>query len=377
MLPKIKPGLILSASMVLAILPLPSLAQGTSQAVRDISHMQVDERLLRDAVASRTLTWLTGSSSNNDYVSVGRLANFFGFVGLRVASGHSLTRSAVGQDALSVLTQTQHDALVSLLEDQREAFRETQIARYNMNRALEGLLIGEKISQSEFLDLGRAYSSHEAELGRVIGQRLGQVAQTLNPDQEKALADIRAAHISGQAVQISRRGFRIDLSREDKQELFNIASRFLTWTTGSQAFNDFETVGKPSQHFGFVSLRIDSNHGVRRGDVSKEVQAMLTDGQREFLETAVVHDTQRFEDFLRVRSQLMRTLEVALTGATIDSAEVKRLGAELGEIEASMTWAQANAMLKVREDMSEAQLSDLLAMRAKYTTTEQGALPDE
>ena len=104
---------------------------------------------------------------------------------------------------------------------------------------------------------------------------------------------------------------------------------------------------------------------------------MLTDGQCEFLETAVVHDTQRFEDFLRVRFQLMRTLEVALTGATIDSAEVKRLGAELGEIEASMTWAQANAMLKVREDMSEAQLSDLLAMRAKYTTTEQGALPDE
>lgn len=47
-------------------------------AVRNISKIEVDEAKLREAVASRVLTWLTGRSSNNDYVSVGRLANFLG-----------------------------------------------------------------------------------------------------------------------------------------------------------------------------------------------------------------------------------------------------------------------------------------------------------
>ncbi len=368
---------VLLALIAVPLLSFSAFAQDRAVALRDITNQQVDERRLREAVASRTLTWLTGSSSNNDYISVGRTANFFGFVALRVSSGQSLTRSAVAQDTLAVLTDDQRGGLVALLEDQKPAHERTLNARHQMNRALEGMLVGEVISEEAFLELGRVYGAAEAELGRVIGQRLGDVAQTLTPDQQMALHDIRTAYISGQGDQIARQPARLRLSQEDKQELVNLAARLLSWTTGSQEFNDFEVVGKPSQHFGFVSLRIESNHGVQRGSVANEVLALLRPDQQQMLDAAAIQNAEVFEDFLAVRAQLMRTLEGALSGATIDASQVAQIGASVGEIEASMTWAQALAMLNVRNSLSDAQSADLLAMRAKYTGTILDTLPDD
>ena len=95
-----KYGFSMLVAGLLATTSIPSFAKTNVKPVQDISQIEVDEEKLRHAVASRTLTWLTGSSSNNDYVSVGRLANFFGFVALRVSSGHSLSRSAVAKETL-------------------------------------------------------------------------------------------------------------------------------------------------------------------------------------------------------------------------------------------------------------------------------------
>lgn len=370
---------LVAALLVVAIFhSLPAAAQGDANVIRDISEIQVDEERLRQAVASRTLTWLTGSSSNNDHVSVGRLANFFGFVALRVSSGHSLKRSAVAKSTLAVMTEPQLDALVALVEDQKAPFERTQAARYEMNRALEGLLVGEMISEDEFLELGAAYGASEAELGRVIGQGLGEVAQTLTADQQAGLAAIRAANLAGRGHESESGGVKVRMGKEDKQELVNIAARLLSWTTGSEEFNDFEVVGKPSQHFGFVSLRMESNHGVRRSDVANEVWNMLTPDQQQMIDAAVDYNAKAFGEFLAVRGQLMRTLETALAGEVIDVNRVRELGSAVGSIEGSMTWAQATAMLGVRSSMSEAQLNDLLAMRAKYTAgVETASLPED
>lgn len=196
-------------------------------------------------------------------------------------------------------------------------------------------------------------------------------------DQQAALAEIRAAHISGQSDLIDRQGDQFRLPREDWQELVNIVVRFLRWTTGSPEFNDFEVVGRPSQHFGFVSVRIASNHGVRRGQVAKEVLGLLAQDQHQMLDVAATHDVQTFGAFWDIRAQLTRTLEVALDGGVIDAAEVARLGAAVGEVEARMTWARATAMLNVRNSLTDAQSFDLLALRARYADTEQGIRPED
>jgi len=354
----------------LLVLSSSVTAQVIDPALRDIQKIEVTEKQLLEAVASRTLTWLTGSSTNNDHISVGRLSNYFGFVGLRVGSGHSLTRSDVANDTLAVLNEDQRNALITLLDIQKVSYEEVKTARLQMNRALEGLLVGENISENDFIELGRNYGRYEAKLGSVIAQRLGDIAQTLTPKQRATLTHLRTMHISGKGHEIKRQKLKLKLSREDKQELVNLSARFLSWLTGSQMYNDFEVVGKPSQHFGFVSLRKEANHGVKRGDVAKEVIEMLTPSQLKMLTTSAAHNNKEFEKFLTTRSKLMRTLEASLSGESINPKQVRQFGEWVGEIEANMTWAQATAMLQVRNSMSNTQTLSLLALRDKYVAVE-------
>lgn len=361
------------ACLVAASLAQPLVAQTGGTALRDLSGHDVNEAQLRSAVASRTLTWLTGTSANNDYISVGRMANFFGFVALRVSSGQSLTRAHVARDTLAVLAPSQIEILVTLLDAQIPPHATTHASRVEMNRALERLLVGEDVTQEAFLALGRSYGAAEAELGRVIAQHFGELAVSLTPDQLTSLAMIRTAHAAGQPDTIPAPERRVRLPNVDRQELVNLAARFLSWTTGSPEFNDFEVVGKPSQHFGFVSLRLASGHSVRRGAVAGEVLDLLKSDQAQMLDVAVEQNAELFPAFLAVRAQLMRELEVALQGRGIDPETVRRLGAEVGEIEARMTWAQANAMLNVRDALSAEQLDALLAMRARYTVEDDNA----
>ncbi|MEL7026286.1 MAG: hypothetical protein AAGO57_03515, partial [Pseudomonadota bacterium] len=231
-------------------------------------------------------------------------------------------------------------------------------------------LVGEGVTQDDFLQLGRTYGAAEAELGRVIAQRFGEVAASLTTDQRERLALIRVAHTAGEPDRVPDAGGRIRLPGVDRQELVNLAARFLSWTTGSPEFNDFEVVGKPSQHFGFVSLRLASGHSVRRGAVSREVLDLLTPDQRLMLDVSVQQNAALFPEFLAERAELMRALEVALKGQQINRETVMQLGAKVGEIEARMTWAQAKAMLSVRDALAAEQLDALLDMRARYTVTE-------
>ncbi|WP_147094850.1 hypothetical protein [Vibrio superstes] len=332
-----------------------------------MTQQQVDEKALTDAIASRTLSWLTGSSSNNDYISVGRLANYFGFVGLRVASGHSLSRSQVAKQTLAVLDKKQTEILLELVEDQKAPFKQVIESRYEINRALEGLLVGESLSRTDFLLLGQDYGQSEAELGRVIAQSFGQLIPTLTNEQREQLQTIREAHLAGRGHELSFDGPKLKMSKADKKELTNLAARLLSWSTGSAEFNDFEVVGKPSQHFGFVSLRIESNHGVKRGKVSKEVMSLLTDKQgKQLQQTAKINNSQ-FQEFMQARGKLLRTLEVALEGEVIDKTKVIEYGKQTGILEASMTWEQAQVMLEIRQSLTQEQASTLLDMRRRYT----------
>ena len=103
---------------------------------------------------------------------------------------------------------------------------------------------------------------------------------------------------------------------------------------------------------------------------------MLTPAQREILSAAAAHDFKVFSAFIEARGHLMRSLEVALAGETINAAKIHRLGASVGELEATMTWSQAMAMMQIRKTMTDKQSTDLLDMRTKYTAM-QKHIPDD
>lgn len=344
-----------------------------NDALRVVDEGHVTEKQQMDAVLSRLLTWTTGGARENDYISVGRLANFFGFVKLRVSSDHTLTRAAVGQATWMILDDQQQKQLLELLENQQTPFQQTIQHRVAVNRLLESLQRADNISFDEFSQVYLQYALAEAELGRVIAQALGTIVKSLDNAQIERLSQLRHQFISGtfeknkaEKVKGEKGNPLPNLSKSDQQELLNLTSRLLAWQTGLPDDNDFETVGKPSQHFGFVSLRVDSNHAVKRGDVAKKVNDLLNTEQKGWIVFAVQQDFSDFQRFLSYRAQLLRYYESAQVGAVLDPVIVSELAKPVSLVEATMTYNQAMTMLKVVRSMDATQLSQLVELKDSY-----------
>lgn len=99
--------------------------------------------------------------------------------------------------------------------------------------------------------------------------------------------------------------------------------------------------------------------------------SLLNEQQRQTLVQSAKSNIADFDDFLKQRAKLMRSLEEAQKGELIDSEKVVEYGREVGKLEARMTWEQAMAMLAVRESLSDEQSQALLTLRSKYTLSEE------
>jgi len=76
---------------------------------------------LRIALASKGFTWLSGSPADNEKLSVGKNAQFFGFVALRYQSGRAANRGVLGRAFNSNASDTQrkilHEAVIEEPDD--------------------------------------------------------------------------------------------------------------------------------------------------------------------------------------------------------------------------------------------------------------------
>jgi cytochrome c2 len=341
-----------------------------AQTLKSVSNADNDLKKHQLVLASRLLSWSTGSEEQIDYVSVGRYANYFGFVKMRVSSAHSLKRSEAGRETLSVLTDVQQKILFDLLEEQETYIKATHSARLEANRYLNDLRDGKHTvdDRDGFIKLAQLYAVNEAALGVFLAEGFASVIRTLTPEQKTQLAEVRKNHTDGNATQVSfnPRALRA-LSREQKQEAFNLAARLLSWTTGGIEDFAYETIGKPSQHFGFVSMRVDSSHGVKRGVVADEVVASLSEDQHEDLLDAAAADTSHLEAYLNVRQIFLEVLTTLRDSDNSDVEKLEALASEMAGLEAGMSWSQAVAMKQILDSLTDDQQKGLQQLRKKYS----------
>lgn len=339
----------------------------SAQELKIVSNSDNDQRKHQQVLASRLLSWSTGSEEQINYVSVGRYANYFGFVKMRVSSAHSLKRSETGRETLSVLSETQRSTLFDLLDTQAPLIQATHSSRLQANKVLKNLLNGDETGRASFLDLASQYATSEAELGILLATGFADIISTLTPQQKIELASVRDKHTSGRAgkVHASIREIR-GLTQNQKQEAFNLAARLLSWTTGDLEDFSYETIGKPSQHFGFVSMRIESNHGVKRGVLADEALERLTGDQREQLYKAATADAQNLKAYLTVREEFLSLLSTLKDNGATDLVALRDLAASMATYEAKMSWDQAIAMKQILDSFTDSQSKSFLKLRNKY-----------
>lgn len=338
-----------------------------AQELKSVSNADNNLHKHRQVLASRLLSWSTGSVEQINYVSVGRYANYFGFVKMRVSSAHSLKRSEVGKETLSVLTSQQRDSLFNLLFAQSPLIRDTHVNRIRANSFLNELLKGNPVDRDRFIELARQYAVKESELGIVLAAGFAEIIRTLTPQQKTQLILVRQKHTSGRASKVRANIEETrKLSQRQKQEIFNLAARLLSWSTGDIDDFVYETIGKPSQHFGFVSMRIESNHGVKRGLLANEVMTILTENQRAQLLKAAEADAVNLEAYLSVRDQFLRALASQRDIDEGDVSEVHALAKNMASLEAHMSWDQAFAMKKILNTFTKDQAEQFIELRNRF-----------
>ncbi len=359
----------LLALVLVLLAPLPVSAQERNR------RLEWSERKELAAVVTRCLTCLTGTPEENAHVSVGRLANHFGFVHFRISSGHTVERAGLGGEVVDLLDAEQVEGLLRMNREQQALLAETRSARLALNARLERMLDeDEEAPLAEVVELGRAFGLLEVQLAARLAQGFSSLHASLSEEQRQALAELRARWESGGGRREAGRGRSgaaarsalRDAPQEEVQEFWNLATRLLTWTTGTPEQNDFDTAGKPSQHFGFVSLRVESGHAVTRGGIADAVEEVLSEAQLEQLRAVVTANAADFEAFFAARAAINRELERGLSGLEIRVDRLPAAAVSQAEAEARMTHRQALAFLEVRRELEPDQALALLDLRERY-----------
>lgn len=328
------------------------------------------------ALASKGFTWLTGSPADNDVSSVGKDAQFFGFVSLRYQSKRTVQRGPVGRAFFALLTDDQRSVLISAAHDQHETLQQFHLLRQKVLRELERLLYtGLEVDMRQLQALAEQYGELDAELGLHQARAFATVNKSLTRQQHEQLKQMRRQYVAGQSnsgQELARQQRKVmvrdatTLSEDEFAQLEDMCAKAFTWLTGTSADNETLPLGKPAQFFGFVSLRLKSNHSVSRAGISRMFYDLLSSRQQSVISRTATQQHDEVDEYLAKRRKLLREFERLRDAAQCDEKEVVNLGADLGWLDVQIALLQAKAYTEVRTSLREEQVESLMDIRSQY-----------
>ena len=327
-----------------------------------------DDKKELDNLAVRSFSWLTGTSTDNDYVSVGKVAHYFGVISLRLDSGHTLSRGGFGKSVFQLLNDSQKEEMLSLLEELKVPLADYHKNHNEINRQLEKLLRRETFNLKKCKELSENQSVAEGEIGVLSAKVFYKIYNSLSEEQLNQVKIMRAEILAKSFEDFNKKekSKLKNISHEDQLELWNLCTRFGAWITGEQDDVTFSTTGKTSQHFGFVSVRVGSGHGVTRGGVSKQVLSVLNDSQKKALKSHVTKQKSNLTQYYLLRRNLTITLRNLLISGSLNEQEILVISKNMGSIEGEMTYKQALLYVELRESLSQEQIASFFEMRSAF-----------
>ncbi|MDG1805945.1 hypothetical protein [Flavicella sp.] len=179
-----------------------------------------DEKKELDNLAVRTFSWLTGTSTDNDYVSVGKVAHYFGVISLRLDSGHTLSRGGLGKKAFQILNLNQQKEMLALLEELKAPLKEYHTYHNLLNRELEKLLRREELDRDKCILFSEKQLMAEGKIGLISAQKFYKIYITLSSSQLHQLKEMRK--------QITQKKFvEVEMTKEEKRNSNKIHMKIL------------------------------------------------------------------------------------------------------------------------------------------------------
>lgn len=339
------------------------------------------EKDIRMAVGSKAFSWLSGSPADNEKLSVGKTAQFFGFVAVRYQSGRAAQRGTLGRSFYQIANDTQRQIIRQAVLAEEPVMAQWWQVRSQLMRKLEAhLYTGEAWDESELLKMGEKFGYLNAESGRIEAQAFADLERSLTTVQWQQLRIWRkdpglVAGNSSSNNKVPRPN--VGLNRKQSAQYEDLFAKAFTLLTGTFADRQIIPLGQPAQLFGFVSIRHKSGHGASRGKISQQFFDLLDHQQVAYLASATTRLIPQTHAFMAERTRLLQEMNklrpVSVGQVSRDSFDKDRfdkLARNLGIIETRCAMIEALAYRQVRASMSELQMTQLMSIRGDYMLDE-------
>ncbi|MFK7802300.1 MAG: cytochrome c family protein [Anaerolineae bacterium] len=330
------------------------------------------EHDLRVALASKGFAWLSGSPADNEKLSIGKNAQFFGFVALRYESGRSANRGALGRAFFAGMTSEQQKILHEAVLAEANPLKDWWDTRETILTLFEGhLYTGEPIDEERAAVIGTELSAFNATVAIHEARAFAALEDALSDEQRTQLIKWRAnpeeAYDFGREIRVTGEG----LDRDQLKQLEDLYAKAFSWITGTIEDNEVIPLGQPAQLFGFVSIRHKSGHAASRGEISKSFLGILNSEQLAIIDNAIKEQMSVVGQFLEVRYLFLEQLSLLRTEPdAFDYDRAMELAASMGSFEAEAGWIEAKTYRKIRETMTADQISQMMTLRGDYILDE-------
>lgn len=333
-----------------------------------------DPETLRMAMASKAFSWLSGSPADNEKLSIGKTAQFFGFVALRYQSGRAAQRGSLGRYFMQVANDKQKQLLLNAVLEEEAVMLKWWDCRNKILRLYEKhLYTGEAIDDAMMKPLAEAFGELNSRSARIEAEAFSKVEDGLSAEQWQILRAVREnPDLANQTTKGQKKPKSRDLSKELAAQYEDLFAKCFSWLTGNMEDNEVIPLGQPAQFFGFVSIRHKSGHGASRGQISKSFIDIMNDQQLKVLEEAVQQIEPWVNRFMEIRKKLLLEMhKLRESPEQFDLSLYEKYGQELGVVEIQCGVIEAQAYRKIRISFTEAQLQKMMELRSDYIIDEQ------
>jgi len=341
------------------------------------------ERAQLHTVAFSGLAFMTGNFGADTFFPPGKVADFFGFQYMRDndknEKGHNTDfLTNIANSVFSVLTPSQIDALKQLAHEQAPLYDDFARKRFDLIHAFRNLM--EKGTEPELTLIkksGAELYSIDAELsyGRAIV--VGKIIQSFTAEQKAALNKFlfnnSSTWLSG-PEKLDKSG----LSHREHVCVMTYASELFSWYAGSAEADIYFCPERHGTYFGgfyrkdFPAM---GNHGYNistslTGDAGRDFIATLTPEQADFLYDAMKKQTPLLQKIVELRTTVVTELRKALEGKSPDKTTVFEAIKQYGELDAEMSYYEAQAFARIYQILSAEQKKNLIIIRNQNTLPE-------
>ena len=361
------------------------------QAISDEAQMKT--------IAFNGLAFLTGNLCSDTFFPPGKVSDFFGFQYMRDIMpngfGHNTEFAGrVSDSVLSILTDAQVHALVSLANTQAEQVDAYGYKRFVLMKGFRRLLENDLpdgtsgLDESAVTEFTADLYAIDSEISYARANVIGGIVAALTETQKTQLADLLIAfntlfQNAGQGGTIGDEDWPasspVDLSgltvADGRVLVSTYATQLFSWYLGSVEGDTYFCPERHGTYFGSFYMKdippitatepVTIDEGVTAemgqafldalGDTQKALVAGLVDVQRTDLYSIVSK-----------RQEISEKLRLFMNGSSVDKTEILALVRQYGEYEGTMMYYYATRFAAVNATLTSDQADTVMGFRLDY-----------